>query len=133
MYATIVSGHVVYLGDCRLQAEKITDSNSLPQVFEVHSLEDLQRVMQPEISFKEKARQHFNQAFQDVVENFDKIGVNKEFFDNIQSKSVTLIEEAKSLSVRGMKAVGEGFIALGKLMHQEGEKEDENKPHRSEF
>ena len=55
-------------------------------------------------------------TFKEVVSKLDELGVNDKLVDNVVTKATSLVGEVRSLGIKGMKTVGESFIAIGDLL-----------------
>lgn len=95
-------------------------SNGLYSIVEVSSLDDLAKHVMPETEEVD--------VLADVLEKLEKLvdPANAEkFAAQIQEHSGKVVAEVKSMGIAGMKAVGDGFVALGDLIRKAGEtKED---------
>jgi hypothetical protein len=129
MYATIHSGTVIYLGVCRDTAYEAAHEDD--DVFQVNTLEELAIALRPKEIMDEAeavlnaAEAEYSRAFDKLVNKLDECGINKELAEKIKANGEKLVGEAKSLGIRGMRAVGSGFVALGDLLRKAGEKEEE--------
>lgn len=120
MFATIINGVVVYLGNCREKAVSV--GNDLA-VKEVNSLEELSLMMNPKSTTK-SADQELSDILTKLSQNLYDNVANKDFLDQLKSDSKNVVVEAKNLGARGIKTVGAGFIAIGDLLNKIEETEN---------
>jgi hypothetical protein len=52
------------------------------------------------------------------------LGINQDLAEKVYQNSEKVIAEVRYIGVRGMKAVGEGFIALGDLLKKAGDEQE---------
>jgi hypothetical protein len=113
MYAVITEGRLSYLGECRDEALATFNSkpnSTLRSVENVDELNDLLDI--EEIDIEEE----LSEGFQVLVQKLDELGLNQNLVETVKSNGAKLVGEAKSLGIKSMKAVGEGFVALGELL-----------------
>lgn len=120
MFATIINGVVVYLGNCREKAVSV--GNDLA-VKEVSSLEELSSMMNPKSTTK-SADQELGDILTKLSQSLCGNAANKDFLDQLKSDSKNVVVEAKNLGARGIKTVGAGFIAIGDLLNKIEETEN---------
>lgn len=115
MHATVLNGTVVYLGPCEDAAREAATVGAF--TVQVNTLEELVEVLNPKPKpLIDELSKASSDAFNKVVEELDKLGVNKELADKVRQDGEKLVAEVRSLGARGIKAVGEGFVALGDLL-----------------
>jgi hypothetical protein len=125
MYAVVTEGAVVYLGPCPGLAKQVAEDYSdellgeVATVVEVVNLDELAAAMNPPETDKVADLVEKGVVLLDsLVEKLDKLGVNKDLADKVRTNSEKVVAEVKTLGVNGMKAVGEGFVALGDLLRK---------------
>lgn len=106
------------------RAERLSlSSNGLYLIVEVSSLDDLAALVMPEGSQGPEV-----DVLADVLKKLEELvdPVNAEkFAAQIQEQTGKVVAEVRSMGCSGMKAVGEGFIALGDLIRKAGENKQE--------
>lgn len=118
MYAVLNDEGLVFLGDCREEAHLVLESCPTHTLHVVQTLEDLRDVLTTN-----NAKALFTDAFETLTDRLDELGLNQEFVERVKENGAKLVGEAKSLGVRGLKAVGEGFVSLGELLRNTGVEE----------
>lgn len=125
MYAVIVNKNIVYLGSDKQRALGFyTEAAAIEKCFaEVNSLEELEVMLQPMVQ-----AESLSEAASRVLDALHDAGFNKEDLRDmtrrIKANGEKAVAEVRSLGIKGMKAVGEGFIALGDLLRKAGEDEE---------
>lgn len=122
MYAVITDNTVLYLGECRDKAVEVLDQNPTASIRTVNSLEDLAGEIDP---FRgEEDVDVLSEAIVGLFEKLDELGFTPEnaetLVEKVQQHSEKAVAEVRSLGIRGMKAVGDGFVALGDLLRKAG-------------
>lgn len=95
-------------------------SNGLYTIVEVSSLDDLAKLVMPETEEVD--------VLADVLKKLEELvdPANAEkFAAQIQEQTGKVVAEVKSMGIAGMKAVGDGFVALGDLIRKAGETKEE--------
>lgn len=138
MYAVLNGGFLVYLGNCQDEALKhLKNGGNSATMRHVDSLEDLVNLIDVEnvtVGATDEVAEAINgmtdtlsSAFKGLVDKLNEVGDTQDLAAKVKSSSEKLVGEAKSLGARGMKVVGEGFVALGDLLRKasatEGKKE----------
>jgi len=105
-------------------AERLSlSSNGLYSIVEVSSLDDLAEHVMPYPTGPEEV-----DVLADVLKKLEGLvdPANAEkFATQIQEQTGKVVAEVKSMGIAGMKAVGDGFIALGDLIRKAGETKEE--------
>lgn len=118
MYAVIVETIVSYLGDSESQALNALKRSPNACMIHVEDLEDLKR----HIEVEPEEDEDLAEAATRIFDRLDDLGFNLEnvedFGDNLRAQSQQAITELRGLGIKGMKALGEGFVALGDLLRQ---------------
>jgi hypothetical protein len=90
-------------------------------------VELLKKIKTPEkvkgIGFKKNGKAIFNKP-SIPIQNLDELGINQDLAEKVYQNSEKVIAEVRYIGVRGMKAVGEGFIALGDLLKKAGDEQE---------
>lgn len=97
-------------------------SNGLYSIAEVSSLDDLIEHMMPYPTGKEE------DVLAEVLKKLEELvspETAEKFAAQIQEQTGKVVAEVKSMGITGMKAVGDGFIALGDLIRKAGETKEE--------
>lgn len=105
-------------------AERLSlSSNGLYRIVEVLSLDDLiEHIMPPKTKSKEE------DVLAEVLKKLEELvspETAEKFAVQIQEKTGKVVAEVRSMGINGMKAVGDGFIALGDLIRKAGETKEE--------
>lgn len=117
MYAVITEGRLSYLGECQDQALATFNAKPNSTLHSVEDHEELDVLLQ-------KQSTKTSDVFDELIEKLDELGINEDFADKIRDNGVKLVGEVKSLGIKGMQAVGEGFVALGELLRKSSEETD---------
>ena len=126
MYAILADGGVQYLGGDRNRATEILDSKDGGKQIVVASLDELADALrhhrgEDPPNFSES----LSDAFSEVMAKLDDLGINKgaaeEFGQRVQDNTAQITDEVRSLGIKGMKAVGANFVALGDLLKKAAE------------
>lgn len=132
MYAVLTGGFLVYLGNNQDEAMKhLKNGGNVAVMKHVDSLEDLVNLIEVEnvtvgVTPDEVAEaindmtDTLSSAFKGLVDKLNEVGNTQDLAAKVKSSSEKLVGEAKSLGARGMKVVGEGFVALGDLIRKAG-------------
>lgn len=141
MFAVFSNRSIVYLGDDREVAMKILESkegstlktvNTLAALTEAFNFylgtnEDWEPTPEDELETDE-----LSEAAAAVLEKLDEAGLNadnvNETITRLKSDGKRALTEVRSLGIKGMNVVGEGFVALGELLKQTEEPEPEPEP-----
>jgi hypothetical protein len=92
-------------------------SQGVYTMVQVDSIEELMAKMMPESEQDEQ-----DDLVAELLQKLDDLGLTPEnaekFTKQVQEQSEKAIAEVRSLGIRGMKAVGDGFIAFGDLLRK---------------
>jgi hypothetical protein len=116
MKAVILDGGLLYLGNNPKRAFDIAEKNQgsvLVSQINLEKLSELLGFSEPKNSPSEEL---LSVAAQDLVKKLENLGISETIAVEFDEESKKVQVEAKFLGSRGMKAVGEGFVALGDLM-----------------
>jgi hypothetical protein len=123
MYAVITTeGRLAYLGECQDQALATFNSKEGASLHQVDSPEEL-NVLLGKSDVVGSVVDRTSETFNALVQKLDEIGLNKNLAAKVADNGHYLLGEARSLGVKGMKAVGEGFVALGELLRKASDEE----------
>jgi hypothetical protein len=151
MYYAVFTDNVIhYLGPDRHSASEIWTGHDRATLLPVTNLQDLRKALsRPEINdpFPEDAEDFIlddpfapiDDDYREAVEEdtmsdaaaklftkLDELGLSPENVDNwsqsLKKNGDKVVAEVKSLGIKGMKAVGDSFQALGDLLKQEAKK-----------
>lgn len=122
MKAVLADGCVLYLGNDEatvnfLMGGAKNDSSDV-EVREVYTLEDLASY------FEEEEEDPVADSLDRLLQRLEELDVD-EIADRLIEKGEKAVAEVRSLGVRGMEAVGRGFVALGELLNKAAEEEDD--------
>lgn len=121
---------IVYLGYDLKEAVSYVDSEPYLKgtLVNVRDLDELAACFAENFSKKEEptltaqATDQLSAAADAVLNKLDELGLNEENAEELARKvrqsSELAIGQARSLGIQGMKAVGDGFIALGDLLRK---------------
>jgi hypothetical protein len=130
MYAVIVDQAIYYIGENRDAAMKVLDSKKGGgTITSVYSLSDLKGAFDFHLADTEHSSR-----LDEVLKRLDEInlaGEAEEVAKTVRENSEKAIGQVRSLGLRGIKGLGEGFTALGDLLQKAGE-EDTNKEEQNE-
>lgn len=138
MYAVFAHQSLVYLGNCRDEALLFVDSNAGASLHSVSDLVDLSNLfdeqvlgyeLEDEVEFTaQTVGDQLSDAAHVVVQKLDSLGINAENAEDLAKKlkdgGEKTLAEVRSLGIKGMKAVGEGFVALGELLRKADAKKE---------
>ena len=147
MFAVFSNKSIAYLGDDRVAAMSVLESKdgstlktvntlaNLATAFEFYlssgappTSDSVANAMEAEVAALEE---ELSDAVESVLEQLDKAGINAaNAAERLREDGQRALGEVRSLGIKGMNAVGEGFVALGELLKKadeakEGESEDE--------
>jgi hypothetical protein len=148
MYVVFTENVIHYLGDDRHYASEVWCEQKRATLVPITSLEDLRQILTEPQAFRPKEQEESfypDEAFDDyrqaveepamseaaakLFEKLDELGLSAENTDNwareFKEKGDKVVAEVKSLGVRGMRAVGEGFKALGDLLKREADDDED--------
>lgn len=118
MYAVLTDNTVLYLGECRTKAVEVLDQNPKAEMKKVDSLDDLKDVINP----AKTEEDILSDAIVGLFDKLEELGFTAENAESLTAKlqlhADKAVAEVRSLGIRGMKAVGDGFIALGDLLRK---------------
>ena len=124
MYAVFAERSIIYLGDDREEAMRSLESKEGSTLKTVSTLANLNAAFSSYLnSTSEDAEaEAIPDPVNRVLERLDELGFNEDNAETIMKRlredSDRAVAEVKSLGIRGMNAVGEGFVALGELLRQ---------------
>lgn len=121
MYLVTCQNQIRYLGECRDKAIEAFNANQGASLQFLNSGDELNTALRDD--------KDPSDAFKSLIDRLDGLGVNQELAAKIKDNGVKLFGEAKSLGVRGLKVVGEGFVAIGELLKGAGEDQPCSRPH----
>jgi hypothetical protein len=128
MYAVIFERKPIYLGTEPGKAIDVFNSTAGSELHKIESLEQLSGLVE-ENPKNFQVQDQLSEAAQRLVQKLDELGINQDLAEKVYQNSEKVIAEVRYIGVRGMKAVGEGFIALGDLLKKAGDEqahEEEN-------
>lgn len=121
-YAVVSNGELLFLTQGRCAAVKKMSENPGSDLATVATLEELDVLLNtPAPTPEEQA----SEAMKNLMSKLDDWGLNQDFVDELKESGEKLMAEVKSLGNKGMKVVGDGFIAMGELLRQ-AQEEDKN-------
>jgi len=103
---------------------KNLSSNGVYKVVEISNLNDLAKHIMPQSSAPKSEPED---VLADVLNKLDGLGLNAEnverFTQQVQEQGEKAVAEVRSLGIRGMQVVGDGFVALGDLLKKAADKD----------
>lgn len=123
MYAVIFEKKPIYLGTEPGKAIDVFNSTAGSELHKIESLEQLSGLVE-ENPKNFQVQDQLSEAAQRLVQKLDELGINQDLAEKVYQNSEKVIAEVRYIGVRGMKAVGEGFIALGDLLKKAGDEQE---------
>jgi hypothetical protein len=117
MYAVILDKSLLYLGLDNNKAIEIFNSKPNCEIHQINSVEELSKIT----SEKTVVDNDLSEAAQKLVQKLDEFGINQNLAETVRENSERVLAEVRYIGLRGMKTVGEGFIALGDLLREASE------------
>lgn len=114
MDAVISNKGLLYLGANKTKAKQIRDENPDAVLYPQISLERLSQIL----GFSEPNNDPLSETVKNLVKKLENLGIDPNTAVEFQDSSEKVLAEAKFFGLRGMKTVGEGFVALGDLMRK---------------
>ena len=126
MYVVVLGQKIVYLGDSEKDAvnlySEISSNLDIDANFGVvDNLNDLKNMIFPKKPVDEKSidEKETKNLLDSLYKKLDSlIDENLESSKNLYENFGKVIAEVKPLGMKGMRAVGEGFIAIGDLLKE---------------
>lgn len=133
MYAVLSEGSIAYLGDCRDAALAVLDTKDGAQLTTVTTLAGLKKAFEQHADQQDCDPEEGCSVsrLDEVLQKLDDLdlgGTTEEVLEKVRNGGERLIGQVRSLGLRGMKGLGEGLAAVGDLLQQAGEDEDEDDP-----
>jgi hypothetical protein len=125
MYAVVLEKTLLYLGEDQSLALETFRSNpksSIHNIESIDKLKDIGVIESPEAD--QFIEQEFSDAIQRILNKLEEFGLSSDLPEKIQANSEKVIAEVRHIGIKGMKTVGEGFIALGDLLNKIAKEED---------
>jgi len=101
---------------------KLLSSNGTYKMVIVSTLDELAKYIMPQISAPPE------DVLANVLNKLSGLGLNAEtverFTQQAQEQGEKAVAEVRSLGIRGMQVVGDGFIVLGDLLRKAADKEE---------
>jgi hypothetical protein len=123
MYTVIFERKPIYLGTEPGKAIDVFNSTAGSELHKIESLEQLSGLVE-ENPKNFQVQDQLSEAAQRLVQKLDELGINQDLAEKVYQNSEKVIAEVRYIGVRGMKAVGEGFIALGDLLKKAGDEQE---------
>jgi len=125
MFAVIIDKAIVYLGPDNQKAVELFNSKKAEEeasLINVSTLDELAFALQ-----EMQSRNEFSDAIDKVFQMLDEAGINEKTVEEVtavlKDKGDAAITEVKHLGIKGMAAVGEGFVAIGDLLKKASQPE----------
>jgi len=132
MYAVLAEGSIHFLGADREAALNVLDSKSGATMSTVTTLAELSAALtshqnntQPKSCVEEEGPSRLDEVLK-RLEEIDLAGNADEVLKMARENGEKAIGQVRSLGLRGLKGLGEGFTALGDLLQQAGAEEEES-------
>ena len=127
MYAVHNESAIFYYGEDKEAAMRVLLENPCASMTAKASPEWISQKFNPSVS----AQTTESDALDSVLETLEGLGLNaqdnaEKFVEQIQQQSERAVAEVRSLGIKGMKALGDSFVALGDLL-KKAVAEDEQK------
>jgi DNA-directed RNA polymerase specialized sigma54-like protein len=102
---------------------KNVSSSGTYSVHEVNSLTELEKFIMPQVEAEKS-----EDILEELLKKLDNFGFTAESAEKltqqVQEKGEKAIAEVRSLGIRGMKAVGDGFVVFGDLLKAAADKDE---------
>lgn len=125
MYAVLANKTICYLGSDKIYATEILESKNGASLVSVTTLTELASFYSTHFDSNMPDTNVFSQAVERVLEALDEAGVDENSVEDVvevlKQKGQTAVTEVHHLGIKGMKTVGEGFVALGDLLKKASE------------
>lgn len=129
MYAVFSEGSLSFLGDSQTEALQVFNDNPGSSLHTVNTVEEVKDLLDSQrtsevATFAKQVKEDASDAMRQLMEKLREVGVNEELATKIKTGGEKLFGEARSLGVRGLKAVGDGFVNLGELLRKASENDE---------
>jgi hypothetical protein len=127
MYAVVFENTLLYLGEDQalaLETFRSKPKSSIHNIDSVDKLKDIGVVDSPEVD--QFIEQEFSEAIQKVFNKLEEFGLSSDLPAKIQENSERVVAEVRHIGIKGMRTVGEGFIALGDLLNKIAKEESKD-------
>lgn len=131
MYAVFYKQTILFLGSDIDQAKEILKSKIGSTMSNVGSLDELATLLGDHLTGTESNAQDFSQAAERVFKMLKDRGINQEKMEDViaalKERSDKVVADVRSLGIKSMSTVGDGFLAIGDLLKKASEpREDRN-------
>lgn len=125
MYKVVfLKGRIIYIGEGN--AEFVFQNTPGSTLCQVNDLKELAQLFESHVTLNAKSASPDPNPLDELLKRLDEMKVG-ETLETVGKKLMqdtdTAMSEIRSLGIKGMKAVGEGFIALGDLVKKVSEDE----------
>ena len=137
MYAVIANKAIHYLGTDKEEAVQVLGSKLGASMVNVSTLTELASLFsahvvnecsQPSQTNPFGKPNHFSKAAERVLEILDEVGVDErsveEVVQTLRERGQAAATEVRHVGIKGMRTVGEGFVALGDLLKKQAEESE---------
>ncbi len=132
MYAVIADRAIHYLGTNNEEAVRVLWSKKGASMVNVATLTELASLFSAHVANvdypPDTEENPFSKATERVLEILEDIGVNERSVDEVvqilKQRGQSAAAEVRSLGIKSMKTVGEGFVALGDLLRKQAESDE---------
>jgi antitoxin component HigA of HigAB toxin-antitoxin module len=125
MYAVVFERTLLYLGEDQSLALETFRSNPKSSIHNIESIDKLKDIGVIESPEADKfIEQEFSDAIQRILTKLEEFGLSSDLPEKIQANSEKVIAEVRHIGIKGMKTVGEGFVALGDLLNKIAKEEN---------
>jgi hypothetical protein len=122
MFAVFSDDSVVYLGDNQETIRQLDEDQEVA-IYEVDNLQELKEIFDTYCLTEEKS------PFAQVLEHLADVGFNMEnveqFTTQVRERGKNIASGIRDAGVRGLKVIGDGFVALGQQLQQADEEKSE--------
>lgn len=123
MYAVLAEGSIHYLGSDKDAALSVLDSKTGATMETVKDLNDLVRSFEKHVGLKEKKTENTSRLDEVLqrLEEIDLAGEAEDVLKRTRENGEYAIGQVRSMGLRGLKGLGEGFTAIGDLLKKASE------------
>ena len=133
MLIVLAEGAIHYIGEDRAKADVIFDSKVGATLCEAATLRELEKILETHKEAKEnpnnESENDLSEAASRIFDKLKEMGFpsddGAEIIDALRESGNKVVAEVRGLGNRGMDLLGDKFIALGELLRQAEQAEQE--------
>jgi len=125
MYAVLKESAIHYLGSDRDAALSVLESKTGATMATVKDLAELVNIFESHVGLKKKEEPSRLDEVLQRLEKIDLAGEAEDVLKKTRENGEYAIGQVRSMGLRGLKGLGEGFTAIGDLLQKAGEEEIE--------